>query len=249
MGNYNASEVESAICKIRGVIAARISFDPQGDPDELHVLASSARNPKQIVRDIESLCIAKFGMKIDHRRVSVAQIEAENSRESMPMGNSIRPSRIVESFNNGYLEAEVELTVGHASRYAKVSGPARGGNRSRLFALATIEALKHFTHDMYSFQLEDAFVTSLRKGIAAAVVLTLVLPDLEETLVGITWVKNNDGEAVVEACLNAVGRRIALTYADMVPDDDECSFEDAPAPLSPQGEKPRPESSGTRAQS
>jgi len=38
-----------------------------------HVLAQSGLSPKQIVRNIESALLAQLGLKIDHRKISVAQ--------------------------------------------------------------------------------------------------------------------------------------------------------------------------------
>ena len=44
------------------------------------MLAGSGRHPKQIARDVESCLAAKFGLAVDHRRISVAQMEPVQER-------------------------------------------------------------------------------------------------------------------------------------------------------------------------
>jgi hypothetical protein len=46
---------------------------PQGEVSEIHVLTLSDVQPKQVVRNIESALMAQLGLKIDHRKISVAQ--------------------------------------------------------------------------------------------------------------------------------------------------------------------------------
>jgi hypothetical protein len=46
---------------------------PLGDVSEVHVLASAGLSPKQVVRNVESALLAHLGLKVDHRKISVAQ--------------------------------------------------------------------------------------------------------------------------------------------------------------------------------
>src|ERR671920_2360815 len=46
---------------------------PLGEVSEVHVLAQSGLAPKQLVRNIESALLAQLGLKIDHRKISIAQ--------------------------------------------------------------------------------------------------------------------------------------------------------------------------------
>jgi hypothetical protein len=63
---------EELLATLPGVIAARIIASDNGAVDEIHVLTSSAVAPKQTVRNIESALIAHLGMRVDHRKISVA---------------------------------------------------------------------------------------------------------------------------------------------------------------------------------
>lgn len=68
---------EELLATLPGVIAARIIAGDSGDGDscdveEIHVLTTVEVTPKQTVRNIESALIAHLGMRVDHRKISVA---------------------------------------------------------------------------------------------------------------------------------------------------------------------------------
>ena len=46
---------------------------PLGEVSEVHILAQAGLQPKQLVRNIESALLAQLGLKIDHRKISIAQ--------------------------------------------------------------------------------------------------------------------------------------------------------------------------------
>jgi hypothetical protein len=55
------------------VLSASIVVTPQGEISEIHVLAQPDVPPKQVVRNIESALMAQLGVRVDHRKISVAQ--------------------------------------------------------------------------------------------------------------------------------------------------------------------------------
>ena len=65
-------KAEELLQTLPGVIAARIIASETGAVDEIHVLTSAEVTPKQTVRNIESALIAHLGMRVDHRKISVA---------------------------------------------------------------------------------------------------------------------------------------------------------------------------------
>ena len=67
--------IEKELCRLPAVNAARIVADEIGRPKELHILASAEKSPKQIARDVQSVAMATFGMEIDHRIISVVQLD------------------------------------------------------------------------------------------------------------------------------------------------------------------------------
>jgi len=74
---------EELLATLPGVIAARIIASDNGAVDEIHVLTTSEVTPKQTVRNIESALIAHLGMRVDHRKISVATtLETGQSKEA-----------------------------------------------------------------------------------------------------------------------------------------------------------------------
>ena len=74
---------EELLATLPGVIAARIIASDNGAVDEIHVLTTSEVTPKQTVRNIESALIAHLGMRVDHRKISVATtLESPTSKEA-----------------------------------------------------------------------------------------------------------------------------------------------------------------------
>jgi hypothetical protein len=63
---------EELLQTLPGVMAVRIIASETGAVDEIHVLTSAEVTPKQTVRNIESALIAHLGMRVDHRKISVA---------------------------------------------------------------------------------------------------------------------------------------------------------------------------------
>ena len=63
---------EELLATLQDVVSARIISDPTGGIDSIHVLVMGTTSPKQVVRNIESALMAQLGMRIDHRKISVA---------------------------------------------------------------------------------------------------------------------------------------------------------------------------------
>ncbi len=68
-------ELEGIISRIEGVKAVKVVGDGE-DVKEIHVIAADGKNPKQIVRDIETAVLALTGYRIDRKVVSVAQLSS-----------------------------------------------------------------------------------------------------------------------------------------------------------------------------
>jgi hypothetical protein len=61
------------VARLSDVVSARISSDASGAITAIHVLVGGATAPKQMVRNIESALMAQLGLRVDHRKISVAQ--------------------------------------------------------------------------------------------------------------------------------------------------------------------------------
>src|SRR6187455_1873089 len=71
---------EELLQTLPGVIAARIIASETGAVDEIHVLTSAEVTPKQTVRNVESALIAHLGMRVSHKKISVATSDDGHQR-------------------------------------------------------------------------------------------------------------------------------------------------------------------------
>ena len=88
-------ELEDSLRQIPGVKAASVVTGPDAVPTEIHVLAAPGKPAKQIVRDVQSLALARYDIDLDHRIVSVVQIgEEEAPRTSGQSQPFVAPSDV-----------------------------------------------------------------------------------------------------------------------------------------------------------
>lgn len=205
---------EQAIKQIKSVIAARIKVNYHGEIEEVHILAGSGRAPKQIVRDIESILVAQFDLQIDHKKISVAQVE-DDEDGTIAGVDSTRPKLVGVTLRtvNGMAEVKVELLTGDKIIEGIAQGPSSAHNKLRLFAEATLKALSPLTSDRFLF-VEDVGISQLAKQQIALVSITLITSAGEQSLTGSALVRNDDREAVVKATLDAVNRKLRFLRND-----------------------------------
>lgn len=206
---YPIKDWEQSIKQIKAVVAARININTQGDIEEIHVLAGAGRSPKQIVRDVESILAAQFDLHIDHKKVSVAQVEEDEEGASV-IEESSRPKLVGVTLRtvNGMAEVKVELLKGDKLIEGFAEGPSSSHNKLRLFVEATLKALEPLTLGKLLFVTEDVAIIQLAKKQIALVSITLIASLGEQSLTGCAIVRNDDREAVVKATLDAVNRKL-----------------------------------------
>jgi len=214
-GTSSVQDWEQAIKQIKSVIAARINVNSQWEIEEVHILASSGRAPKQIVRDIESILVAQFNLQIDHKKISVAQVE-DDEDGTFAIVESTRPKLAGVTLRtvNGMAEVKVELSTGDKIIEGIAQGPSSSHNKLRLFVDATLKALAPLALDKFICVTEDVGITQLAKRQIALVSITLIAPSGEQSLTGCALVKNDDQEAVVKATLDAVNRKLLFLRND-----------------------------------
>ena len=141
---------EELLQTLPGVIAARIIAGETGAVEEIHVLTTNEVTPKQTVRNIESALIAHLGMRVDHRKISVA--------------TSLEPKKPSEA-------PEVSAAVPAA---AAISGSSPGVPASATLAgAATMAPIGAELVDRRDFLFEDVEVRRSRtKGLSCRVTLT-----------------------------------------------------------------------------
>ena len=70
---WGVRRAENLLTTLEGILSARVVTTPLGEVSEIHILAQSGLAPKQLVRNIESALLAQLGLRVDHRKISIAQ--------------------------------------------------------------------------------------------------------------------------------------------------------------------------------
>lgn len=123
---------EELLQTLPGVIAARIIASETGAVDEIHVLTSAEVTPKQTVRNIESALIAHLGMRVDHRKISVATTLENRKAEEAPAASA------PQSPAQGPSQASM-APVAPASGTAVMASQALAGTGPRLLFFEDVE--------------------------------------------------------------------------------------------------------------
>jgi hypothetical protein len=200
------ADCENFIRQIRDVISVNIVAENGKEITEIHVLAEDSRNPKQIVRDIETLFRVEYGLDLDHKKISVVQLRKEQRNLNE---KRLKFSSINLNMRGNKMEALVELASEKKSCKGQKSGVLSRQNRLRLTAEAALQAAAGFLAEESSIVLDDIALFTLGGRNIVCIAVTLVRGMQEDNLVGCALVSQDEKEAVVRAALNAINRRVS----------------------------------------
>ena len=82
---WTIPEAERLLMSLPGVVEVRIVAAPGGDVEEVHVSTTTEVRPKQTVRNVETALLAHYDLRIDHRTVSVSQLDTAKLDKALPL--------------------------------------------------------------------------------------------------------------------------------------------------------------------
>jgi len=200
------AEIERGLADIAGVRAARVVGGEDGRIAEVHVLAAPGRAPKQLVRDIQSAVLTRFGITIDYRVVSVVQLEREPEPEPVAaVAGSARP--VLRRLSAETASFSTEIKVGLALEGTEIDrttrGPATAG--LRLVAEATVDAVAEALR-AEAVEVEAAIVVPAGSHQVALVVLRVITGRGDHVVSGSAVMRRDPGDAIARATLSALNR-------------------------------------------
>lgn len=207
-----AQECVALLSKIPGVFSANVSEDGQGDIAEIHILASTRRNAKQISRDVQSAIAAAFHREVDHRTISIAQIDsvAYGGVDDRRMRQDVRVRYVGMNvaMREGRRIYQVRLVREDAEHLGEASCPNSPHQKRRAVAEATIRALE----GALSLEGKLSLVAVTNTDVAGIpiIVCAIECPEVKDgrLLIGAAHYMHDDDEAecVVRATLDALNR-------------------------------------------
>ncbi len=208
-------ELERELCRLPEVSAARVVTDDIGRPTEVHILASGAKHAKQVVRDVQSVALASFGIELDRRIVSVVQLNGDGAHLLEPAA-PVELNRVVlvnVTAETSGLRSLVRVTLarGDEESVGFAEGSVASTSRNRLIAVATIDALRQLQKAAECLDIDSAQIERVGIHDVAIVTVVFVMPPAEQMVSGSAIVRDHqDAEAIVRAVLDATNRRLTL---------------------------------------
>jgi hypothetical protein len=211
-------DLEDALRSLPGVQAVSVVTSASGDPVEVHVLAAPGKAAKQVVRDVQSLAMAGFGVDIDHRIVSVVQIGQglpgelveRSPAPSPPVPDDARRAVLTSvAMRIAAHDATVTVTLGVGGEefLGSAAGSATPSQRPRLVALAALNAVAPLLG--CSCDVESAQLVVAGEHQVAVVLLSLLAPRSgRQLLTGSAVVRSATEDAVGRAVLDALNRQL-----------------------------------------
>jgi hypothetical protein len=191
--------------------------DESGRPTEVHILADTAKHAKQVVRDVQSVALASFGIELDRRIVSVVQLgsptngngHTEAAEDVIDLG--FRPVLVNTTAEVSGLRSLVRVTLARGDNEAVgfAEGSIASTARHRLVATATVDALRQLETAAECIDVDSAQIVRVGAHDVAIVTVVFVLPPSEQLVAGSAIVRQHaEADTVVRAVLDATNRRL-----------------------------------------
>jgi hypothetical protein len=185
--------MERDLARIPAVSSARVVI-ADDELVEVHIVCAAGRSPKLVGRDVQSLLAAQWGVDLDHRKVSVVQLEAAEPAEEQ--GDESPPAKVgrasaaapnpgtdlsasstplvtsvsVSTTGQG-AEASVSVKLGGRSATGQAKGVPSWTSQRRLTAEAALAALGELDDRLAGYGIAE--VTAVRMGTEDVVVVTV----------------------------------------------------------------------------
>lgn len=195
---------QELICRLEGVQAAQVVFAENGMPCEIHVLAGPEKSSKSLARDIQSALTAQFGVQVDHRIISVAQL----SEGLVPRGDfRLAHTGLEIKSAGGRVSASVTLARGCDTYTGHGESANTPFARRRCVSEAALAAVNRAAGETcFELASVDA-VTLAGQGIVVTQVYSL---RDGQRLLGSAFLNEDPDNAAVHSVLSAVNRRLSV---------------------------------------
>ncbi|HXG44836.1 MAG TPA: hypothetical protein VNJ71_08795 [Gemmatimonadales bacterium] len=212
---WGVRRAENLLTSLEGVLSARVVTTPLGEVSEVHILAQAGLNPKQLVRNIESALLAHLGLKVDHRKISIAQTAEVRPLEVIEKGavreRSMRRAALFEGLfvapGKRPHRVSISVTLSFAGRSGTAEEESSDTPRSKVEAAAraAVTVLDQLLSD-HSVALEGAKILEAFDREFVLVAVQGLGGREAVLLIGTAEVKESAERAAVFAVLDATNR-------------------------------------------
>lgn len=200
------TELEEGLKKIPGV--SQISVVGDDHPVEIHVVASKERSAKQLVRDIQSMAAAGFGLSIDHRIVSIVQVDETGAANGRPSRILLERVEVAKGPSSDWVKVILRHPDGEATEGSCTAGGSRV-SRGKAAVIATLRALDPVLAAR-SARVDLEHLSIQHMDVQDGVLVRAVFYErgLGLSLVGTAPIEDDIASASIKALLQALNRKL-----------------------------------------
>jgi len=212
---WGVRRAENLLTQLEGVLSARVVTTPLGEVSEVHILAQAGLSPKQLVRNVESALLAHLGLKVDHRKISVAQTAEVRPLETLEKGavreRALQRAILFEDLvvhsavRSQRVKVSVTLSCGSQTETAEEEVADTPRSRVEGAARATVGVLEQFV-EKNSLALESVQLIEAVDRSVVFVALQGIGGRDSVLLTGTAEVRQHPERAAVFAVLDATNR-------------------------------------------
>lgn len=221
---WGMKKIERLLHTVEGVDSLKIVSNDRGVIDEIHVISSSELGAKQIVRNIESALLAQFGLQVDHRKISIAQVRHQDlpplPDERKPEAEAAEKARttdrrlLLDGFQMERRAGErvlcrVRLRNSDDVYEGEHEGPDYSKSRLEVTAQAVLNALAGPLDGRASLAVEGVAELDMFGRRLILVMVQGFAGRHAIALPGVSKIHDSVEESVVLACLSATNRWVA----------------------------------------
>ncbi len=195
------NELEKKIIELEGIISCKVTG--KNEIDEIHIVANKDRDPKRIVRDIETMVLVETNKEINHKKVSIAQV---SQAEKTTTKNRIEIISIHKENNSPIYHFKLNIND-------NIVEETINGSIQDILPVEVVEGLIQSIQKYTNFDgkviVEHVLITGVNNEI---IIVQLIVYNKGnsngEKLLGASYIKHNLPLAAGKACLKALNRRL-----------------------------------------
>lgn len=205
----------SLLLKLPDVFAANILMDGEDIVREVHIVAGLSRNPKLISRDVQSALLAAFGLRVDHRVISIAQLaanpfEEQEQPERTDAGIRIQCVEVSTRVEEKHYHVSVRLRHGEHDFHGEAVCRNTSSQCMRAAVQATLDAVHGF------LGVDDLFtIVATQSATVGGTAIALTLLEYSyakenRLLVGSAQQGEDVAVGFVKSALDAMNRSLSI---------------------------------------
>jgi len=205
----------SLLLKLPDVFAANILIDDEETVREVHIVAGLNRNPKLISRDVQSALQAAFGLQVDHRVISIAQLaanpfEAQGQPERAEAGVRIQCMEVSTRIEDRHYHVSVRLRHGEQDFHGEAVCRNTTTQRMHAAVQATLEAVHRFLGVEDLFTIVATQSTTVGSTVIALTLLEYSYAKEDRLLIGSAQQGEDVAVGFVKSALDAMNRSLSI---------------------------------------